>query len=54
MQIFNIHKQAEFTKNNGRVGFHVRILVMRIIVEVVPAPRDIPVQSVHIDNSCPG
>ena len=34
--------------------FHVRILVMRITVEVVSAPRDIPVQSVHMDNSCPG
>ena len=40
--------------NFRHVGFHVRILVMRITVEVVPAPRDIPVQSVHMDNSCPG
>ena len=36
--------------NFHHVDFHVRILVMCITVEVVLAHRDIPVQSVHMDN----
>ena len=38
------------TCNFRHVGFHVRILVKRITVEIVPAPRDIPVQSAHMDE----
>ena len=42
------------TCNFHYVGFHLWILVMCITVKVVPAPWDVPVQSVHMDNSCPG